>query len=218
LLKAERVLRTGAARSGYQRGICDDVVTPPGRLRRRQLGKEGRMNQMKPVNANRLGKKPARPALLMVARKWHSYSGAFFAPAILFFAATGALQTFNLHKPQPGYQPPALIQALASMHKNQNLKVKYLDAPKAVGPDGPRLGRRGKARDVQAADAPAPVQSSLSFAAQTALKIFAVLISIGLAATTLLGLWMSWNTTRRTAVLLWFAAGAILPMALMLLV
>lgn len=176
------------------------------------------MNQMKPVNANRLGKKPARPALLMAARKWHSYSGAFFAPAILFFAATGALQTFNLHKPQPGYQPPALIQALASMHKNQNLKVKYLEAPKAASGDAAGPGRRGKAKAAQAANAQTPVQSSVSFAAQTALKIFAVLISIGLAATTLLGLWMSWNTTRRTAVLLWFAAGAVLPMALMLLV
>ena len=176
------------------------------------------MNQMKPVNANLQGRKPARPALLMAARKWHSYSGAFFAPAILFFAATGALQTFNLHKPLPGYQPPALIQALASMHKNQNLKVKYLDDPKAAGPDAPRLGRRGRAKDAQAGGAPGPVQSPLSVVAQTALKIFAVLISIGLAATTILGLWMSWNTSRRTAVLLWFAAGAILPMAVMLLV
>ena len=97
------------------------------------------MNQMsaiKPVPARRA---QGRAAALMAARMWHSYAGAFFAPAILFFSVTGAFQTFNLHKPMPGYDPPAVLQALASMHKNQNLHVKYADDP------SPKTGKRTKA-------------------------------------------------------------------------
>ena len=48
-----------------------------------------------------------RAATLMAVRIWHSYAGAFFAPAIIFFSVTGALQTFNLHKPGPGAGFPA---------------------------------------------------------------------------------------------------------------
>jgi len=46
--------------------------------------------------------------------------------------------------------------------------------------------------------------------------VFAALVSVGLAATTVLGLYMSWQTSRRRAVLLWFAAGMALPMLVML--
>ena len=34
---------------------------------------------------------------LKQARQWHLYLGTFFAPSILFFALTGALQLFGLH-------------------------------------------------------------------------------------------------------------------------
>jgi hypothetical protein len=144
----------------------------------------------------------------MAARVWHSYSGAFFAPAILFFSITGAFQTFNLHKPMPGYRPPAALQALASMHKNQNLHVKYAD------PAGAKAGKRDKPDD---GPKPPPPRME-SQVAQLALKVFTALVCIGLSATTMLGLYMSWRTTRRRAVLLWFAAGAVLPMLVMLAV
>ena len=39
-----------------------------------------------------------------------------------------------------------------------------------------------------------------------------------LDATTALGLYMSWQTSRRRAMLLWFAAGTVLPMLMMLAV
>jgi hypothetical protein len=148
----------------------------------------------------------------MAARIWHSYSGAFFAPAILFFSITGAFQTFNLHKPLPGYRPPAVLQALASMHKNQNLHVKYADAP---APKAPKAGARAKADkpDDSSRLAQPPLASAI---AQGVLKVFAALVSVGLAATTVLGLYMSWQTSRRRAVLLWFAAGMALPMLVML--
>jgi hypothetical protein len=172
------------------------------------------MNQMKPLKAAPAKRPANRAAMMMTARVWHSYSGAFFAPAILFFSITGAFQTFNLHKPLPGYRPPAVLQALASMHKNQNLHVKYADdpAPKAAKP-----GKRAKAVQPDDAGKPAPPPLS-SVIAQWTLKVFAALVSVGLAATTVLGLYMAWQTTRRRAVLLWFAAGLVLPILVMLAV
>jgi hypothetical protein len=164
------------------------------------------MNDMKPIAAT-AAKHSKRAATLMVARQWHSFSAAFFAPAILFFSVTGAFQTFNLHKPLPGYQPPAVLQALASMHKNQNLNVKYVD-PAGAKP----------AKAARPDDPPKPVRPPLTAAAQLILKIFTALVSVGLAATTILGLYMAWATTRRRAVLLWFAAGLVLPMLVMLAV
>ncbi len=163
------------------------------------------MNDMKPIAAAKSAKRSNRPAIMMAARAWHSYLAALFAPAILFFSVTGALQTFNLHKPSAGYQPPALLQALASMHKNQNLNVKYTD------PTAPKAGKRAKPDD-----APKPPPAPLARIAQATLKVFTALVCVGLAATTVLGLFMAWQTTRRRAVLLWFAAGLVLPLLVML--
>lgn len=163
------------------------------------------MNQMSPIKPVPARRGQGRAAALMAARMWHSYAGAFFAPAILFFSVTGAFQTFNLHKPMPGYHPPAVLQALASMHKNQNLHVKYVEdaSPKADKADKPD-------------DTPALPLSSVI--AQWMLKVFAALVSVGLIVTTALGLYMSWQTSRRRTVLLCFAAGMVLPMLMMLAV
>ena len=46
----------------------------------------------------------ASHALLRVLRKMHLYLGVFTAPALLFFAFTGALQTFSLARDHPGQQ------------------------------------------------------------------------------------------------------------------
>jgi len=53
-------------------------------------------------------------------RQLHLYMGTLFAPAILFFAFTGALQTFGLHEGARGSNstPPAWIAQLAQVHKN----------------------------------------------------------------------------------------------------
>lgn len=166
------------------------------------------MNQMSPIKPVPARRGQGRAAALMAARMWHSYAGAFFAPAILFFSVTGAFQTFNLHKPMPGYHPPPVLQALASMHKNQNLHVKYADDP------APKKDKHAKA------DKPddTPPLSLPSVIAQWILKVFTALVSVGLIATTALGLYMSWQTSRRRTVLLWFTAGTVLPMLVMLAV
>ena len=47
--------------------------------------------------------KPSKSAArLKLAREWHLYLRTLFAPSILFFALTGALQLFGLHEGHPG--------------------------------------------------------------------------------------------------------------------
>ena len=93
-------------------------------------------NQFTPVKSVQIKRGQGRVAVLIAARIWHSYAGAFFAPAILLFSVTGALQTFNLHKPMAGYQPPMVLQARASMHKNQDLHVRQ------AGDLSPKTGKQ----------------------------------------------------------------------------
>ncbi len=67
----------------------------------------------------------ASPSLLKSVRLFHLYSGVFLAPALLFFAVTGALQTFSLHETTRGssYKPPAILVKLAQLHKKQTIVV-----------------------------------------------------------------------------------------------
>jgi len=57
--------------------------------------------------------------MMAFLRTWHSYLSVFVAPSIIFFALTGALQVFRLHEAHKGYQPPALIEKLGRLHKDQ---------------------------------------------------------------------------------------------------
>src|SRR5947209_4657564 len=69
--------------------------------------------------------------MIRAARQLHLYLGLFFAPSIIFFAFTGAMQTFSLHENKhPGDHNPQWIATLASVHKDQVLPVKK-QAPKA---------------------------------------------------------------------------------------
>jgi hypothetical protein len=54
-------------------------------------------------------------------RQIHFYLGVFFAPLILLFALSGALQTFRLQESPKGsaYTPPSWVVKLADIHKDQ---------------------------------------------------------------------------------------------------
>ena len=54
-------------------------------------------------------------------REIHFYLGVFFAPFIILFALSGALQTFRLQESPKGSPdtPPAWIVKLADIHKDQ---------------------------------------------------------------------------------------------------
>ncbi len=151
----------------------------------------------------------SRAALLKQVRQLHLYLGVFFAPAIIFFSFTGALQLFGLHEGHPGeaYQPPKWIEALASIHKDQVLS-KHHGPPQTPGmkrpPEGPRASGDRKEQHERT---PTLI-----------LKWFFLGMSIGLAATTLLGIYMAFKYNR-SRVLVWglLTAGAAIPSALIAL-
>jgi len=153
-----------------------------------------------------------KQALLKAVRVTHLYFGVFIAPALLFFAFTGFLQTFSLHETTRGssYKPPAIFVKLGNIHKKATL-------PGPPKPQGPPKGEapRPEGPDSKAGPAqpktPPPPQSF-----HWPEKIFFGIVAIGLISSTLTGLYMSWMYTRRKIfIVVTFIAGAILPLILL---
>ena len=145
---------------------------------------------------------PPRPRLSpALIRQIHVYVSAFVAPSLLFFATTGALQTFRL--PDKPAAPPALVK-LARLHKDDVFagKPERRAPPKGAGHKD--------------AGPPRPEHAATPLAT-TALKWFFATASVGMIATTLFGLWMGLAHSRRKA-LVWacLAAGTAAPIALVM--
>jgi hypothetical protein len=70
-------------------------------------------------------------AFLKATRLTHLYLGVFISPALIFFAFTGALQTFSLHETTRGssYKPPAWAVTLGQIHKKQTPVVPVRRTP-----------------------------------------------------------------------------------------
>ncbi|THD81615.1 MAG: hypothetical protein E7812_01980 [Phenylobacterium sp.] len=141
------------------------------------------------------------PALkLMLIRQVHVYVSAFVAPSLLFFAASGALQTFRLPD-QAG--APAVLVKLARVHKDDVFAGKPPRPEPAAGARAHRAGPRPEKPK------PSP--------ATTALKWFFAMASVGMIATTFFGLWMGLAYSRRKApVWALLAAGAAAPVVLLM--
>jgi len=152
-------------------------------------------------------------ALLKAVRTTHLYFGVFIAPALLFFAFTGFLQTFSLHETTRGssYRPRYIFVKLANIHKHATLpgvpkepKASKQEAPKAEGPDTQK---------------PAPEQPKTPPPPESyhwPEKLFFGIVAIGLITSTLTGLYMSWMFARRKVfIVVAFLAGAILPLILL---
>jgi len=159
-------------------------------------------------------------ATLKFFRQIHLYIGIFISPALLFFAFTGALQTFSLHETTQGssYKPPAWIATLAQVHKKQT-DIVSVHKLRLQGPDKPvdATGSPGKhgasgAPQVAAAPAtPAPPQKS-----HLPLKIFFLFVAIGLFTSTLTGIYMAYKFNRRKLVVTGLLlAGVALPLLLL---
>lgn len=103
-------------------------------------------------------------SLLRAARTAHLYFGVFIAPALLFFAVSGALQTFDLHESARdggSYKPAHWILVLAQLHKHQSAQLppprKPQAAAKADGEGAVKAGAERAAKsDVAKADAAKP--------------------------------------------------------------
>lgn len=130
-------------------------------------------------------------------RQIHLYLGMLFAPAILFFAFSGMLQTFDFH--EAVNNPPQWLKVIAQIHKKQDL-------PKPRKP-------RPEAKRASGGEAPPPAPAHSPFP----LKVFIGLMSIGLMLSTLLGIWiaLSMRSGRRVSLAM-LAIGAALPVALLL--
>ncbi len=150
-----------------------------------------------------MDKKP----LMRRVQQLHLWLGTLFAPMIIFFALTGALQTFNLHE-KPG--TPAWIARLSQVHKNQTLAVRER-------PPGPPPSKSGASATPPRSEGAgeAPHESGPS---PLPLKIYVLLMAVGLIATTLLGIWMAFKYSRDKRVV-WglLAAGVLLPVILLFL-
>lgn len=147
--------------------------------------------------------KPRRgnPALrLALIRQLHVYLSIFIAPSLLFFAGTGALQTFRIPDEKTA---PVLLQKLARVHRDDVFALKPAAPPKKSDPSKPK-------------EAPKPKPKTP--ASTTALKWFFASVSVAIIISTLLGLWMAVAYHKRKAVI-WIvlAAGALAPVVILIL-
>jgi hypothetical protein len=148
--------------------------------------------------------------LLKSLRTLHLWIGIFISPAVLFFAFTGALQTFSLHETTRGsdYKPPAWAVKLGQLHKKQTIEVPQRK-PAPPPPDKPKIDK--PADDPTAPTTPAPKPKS-----HLPMKVFFLTVAISLMLSTLSGLYMAYKYNRNkwivTAVLI---AGVILPLLLL---
>jgi hypothetical protein len=154
---------------------------------------------------------------LKTLRLTHNYIGVFFAPTILFFAITGALQIFGLHETSRGssYAPPAILVHLSQLHKKGTLYLPPLRAAPLASAktDGPKPDPSKS--DPPKSPAPAP---ALLVPNPLPMKVFFGATALALMISTCTGLFMSWKYARRKAVVGGiFLAGIVCPTFLLLL-
>ena len=147
---------------------------------------------------------------MLLIRRIHAYLGLFIAPSVVFFALSGGLQLFNLHEAHGSYRPPALIKTFGNLHKDQVLAEPQEDhGPPPGGPGDD--GHAGPDHADQDHDQ-GPKASTL------ALKWFFEVVALGLAVSTLLGLWLGLRMTR-TPRLSWafLIAGVAIPVLILMI-
>jgi hypothetical protein len=168
---------------------------------------------------------------LKTTRSIHLYLGVFTAPALMFFAITGGLQTFSFHETTRGsdYKPPAWLASAAQLHKKQTTVMPVRRArPADAGAPGadsrastaavpaaaeaPSAGRVAPAADRPSGDASVKPKKNL-----LPMKLFFALVSLSLLLSTLTGLYMAWRFSRRPKLIgATFAAGVVVPLLLSL--
>lgn len=153
------------------------------------------------------------PARARLIREAHLYMGVLFAPTIVLFALTGALQLFGLHEASRdgGYTPAPVIESLGQVHIHQRYAAK---------PGRPEAPRPPEAKPATEQAAPVAATASMPRAAppkqHPGAKWFFLGTALGLVATALLGLWMGLTHLRQRS-LAWslFGLGVLLPVLLL---
>lgn len=145
-----------------------------------------------------------KPQTQRRVRQIHLYLGVFFAPAIILFALSGALQTFRWQE-EKGYggTPPGWIVWIAAFHKDQAL-------PRAEPP------REARAAPAKAAEKAGPAKKGGKSRRSFSLQVFTGIMSIGLMLSALLGIVLALNSraTRAVSVAM-LALGSVVPLVLL---
>ncbi|MDP9066534.1 MAG: PepSY domain-containing protein [Pseudomonadota bacterium] len=143
---------------------------------------------------------------MLSIRTVHTYLGILIAPSVLFFALTGALQLFSLHEAHGSYVPPAFIEKLSSVHKDQ------VFAQKAHEENGPAPA------DAKEHTPPAAEHEAEPQLGTVLLKWCFLLVALALCTSTALGLWIGLTHVRRTRTRwMLLGIGILLPTALLIL-
>ena len=153
-------------------------------------------------------------ALLRATRLIHLYLGVFTAPALLFFAFTGALQTFSLHETtrESSYKPPAWAVTLGQIHKKQTPVVPVRKQPPPAAASEGQAGRDLASANRQAEQPSAPEGKKHH---PLPMKIFFLVVAVSLFLSTLTGIYMSYKYMRnRSVVTALLMLGAVIPVAL----
>lgn len=132
-----------------------------------------------------------RAARLRLVRQLHNWVALFVAPSLIFFALTGMVQLFGLHEAEGGYKPLPVIEKLGQVHIHQKYALRPVRRP-AAAPAQP------------AAPAAAPPAEAAPIGL-TLVKWTFLLMSAGMAASGVLGIWLAVSNSRqrpRTLVLL----------------
>jgi hypothetical protein len=151
---------------------------------------------------------------LRLFRKTHLYFGLFISPALLFFAFTGAVQTLSLHEAAgSSYKPPALLAELGQLHKKQTTVLPVRKAPEG-----------GAAHDAGSGDHAASqagvAQQAVTLAGKQKqhlpMKIFFLLVAVGLLTSTVTGIYMSYKYERNKLLVTGtLVAGVVTPLVLL---
>jgi hypothetical protein len=144
-------------------------------------------------------------------RQLHFYIGIFFAPSIIFFAFSGALQTFSLHEDkEAGSHHPEWIAKLAEIHKDQRLpQLTEENVAEAAKPEK----AEAQPTSTPETERPAPKRKP-----SLPLKIFVLFMSTGLMLSSFLGIYMAFKYNRDRRII-WslLIVGTALPIALLFL-
>lgn len=160
----------------------------------RQGGKE--------INEDRM---PKKAIILRLARQTHLYVGLFISPALIFFALTGVIQTFDLHETRAGndYRPPAWVLPFTQMHKKQTFVVPEENSKARLRPV-PEPGHSASRR------IPLPAEPHLP------MKLFFFTVALGLFTSTLTGIYMAFKYSRSKVLVIGsLVAGLAVPVLLM---
>jgi hypothetical protein len=136
-------------------------------------------------------------------RRWHSYIGLFIAPSVIFFALTGATQLYGLHEAHGHYRPPAIVEKLSSLHKDQVFAFGHHHEPPPAAADKP--------------GAPQDDDDDKDETSTVILRGFFLVVALGLAFSSAFGAWMGLTQIRRPRLASGLLiSGALIPVILVM--